>query len=238
MKLSLKNLWQFLILCTAALQTTAFSYKNREDKFVLTTNNILLKTSDLANFFGEDFTSREQWKARPHKDGIGHWSQNLTAFAIHHTAGSSISNADTIKSIQNYQMDARGWSDIGYHFLVGNDGMIFEGRELSWKGAHVKGHNEYSVAISALGCFEETECDGVKYPHTTQLTQLMLNSIGELVGFIAFKSNITHINRNNVRGHREFENTATACPGNIIINYMEDIVAIASKTLKFLKQMV
>lgn len=30
--------------------------------------------------------------------------------------------------VQNYHMDTKGWADIGYNFLVGEDGLAYEGR--------------------------------------------------------------------------------------------------------------
>lgn len=46
---------------------------------------------------------------------------------------------------------ARGWSDIGYHFLIGLDGQIWSGRPIEKIGAHVQGHNTGSVGISYVG---------------------------------------------------------------------------------------
>jgi N-acetylmuramoyl-L-alanine amidase len=31
-----------------------------------------------------------------------------------------------MKATQNYHMDSLGWSDIGYNFLIGEDGRIYE----------------------------------------------------------------------------------------------------------------
>ena len=31
-------------------------------------------------------------------------------------------------SFQNYHMNSLGWSDVGYNFLIGEDGYIYEGR--------------------------------------------------------------------------------------------------------------
>lgn len=57
----------------------------------------------------------------------------------------------------------RGWSGIGYHFVVCNgrknnmeydatyDGMIQSGRPTNKKGAHCKGHNEGSLGICLIG---------------------------------------------------------------------------------------
>ena len=42
------------------------------------------------------------------------------------------------------------WKGIGYHFVVRRDGTIEKGRPVSEKGAHVVGHNKYSIGI----CYE------------------------------------------------------------------------------------
>lgn len=46
---------------------------------------------------------------------------------------------------------ARGWSGIGYHFLIGLNGEIWTGRPIEKIGAHVQGHNTGSVGISYVG---------------------------------------------------------------------------------------
>ena len=45
----------------------------------------------------------------------------------------------------------RGWSQIGYHYVVQLDGTINQGRPLNISGAHVKGHNKYSIGITYVG---------------------------------------------------------------------------------------
>ena len=45
----------------------------------------------------------------------------------------------------------RGWSGIGYHYVVRLDGSIEEGRP-EWKiGAHVKGKNRHSIGVVYIG---------------------------------------------------------------------------------------
>lgn len=45
----------------------------------------------------------------------------------------------------------RGWSGIGYHYVVQLDGSIEEGRP-QWKmGAHVKGYNRHSIGVVYIG---------------------------------------------------------------------------------------
>lgn len=46
---------------------------------------------------------------------------------------------------------ARGFSDIGYHFLIHLDGTIERGRPIEMPGAHAKGYNTKSIGICYVG---------------------------------------------------------------------------------------
>ena len=55
----------------------------------------------------------------------------------------------------------RGWRDIGYHFVIGLDGQVHEGRPIEETGAHTKGHNFDSIGICYIGGVEaERGADG------------------------------------------------------------------------------
>ena len=45
----------------------------------------------------------------------------------------------------------RGFSCIGYHFVIDLDGTIEQGRPINQEGAHVKGHNKRSIGICYIG---------------------------------------------------------------------------------------
>lgn len=47
----------------------------------------------------------------------------------------------------------RGWDDIGYSFLVGQDGNVYEGRGWHHVGAHTQGYNSRGFAASFMGNF-------------------------------------------------------------------------------------
>lgn len=49
----------------------------------------------------------------------------------------------------------RGWSDVGYHYVIRRDGQVEEGRSIDRKGAHVKGHNNDSIGICLIGGVKE-----------------------------------------------------------------------------------
>jgi N-acetylmuramoyl-L-alanine amidase len=44
-----------------------------------------------------------------------------------------------------------GWSDIGYHWLIGIKGELWPGRPEALAGSHIKGHNATSIGICYVG---------------------------------------------------------------------------------------
>ena len=54
-------------------------------------------------------------------------------------------------TIKRWHVKDRGWSDIGYHYVIGLDGRIEAGRAVNRIGAHVKGYNKTSIGICYCG---------------------------------------------------------------------------------------
>ena len=46
---------------------------------------------------------------------------------------------------------ARGFRQIGYHYVIYRDGSIHIGRPLNEAGAHCQGHNAHSIGICYIG---------------------------------------------------------------------------------------
>lgn len=46
---------------------------------------------------------------------------------------------------------AKGWKDIGYHFVIRRNGNVQSGRNIHSVGSHVKGYNAVSVGICLVG---------------------------------------------------------------------------------------
>ncbi|XP_058977456.1 peptidoglycan-recognition protein LE-like [Musca domestica] len=76
---------------------------------------------------------------------------------ISHTATSDSTeqakNIGIIRDIQTFHIETRGWDDIGYNFLIGCDGNVYEGRGWGVEGAHTFSYNRYSIGISFVGTF-------------------------------------------------------------------------------------
>lgn len=52
---------------------------------------------------------------------------------VHHSAGP---RSQTPEAIRRFHMESRGWSDVGYHWLVDQAGEVHAGRDPSLLGAH------------------------------------------------------------------------------------------------------
>lgn len=55
-----------------------------------------------------------------------------------------------VSDLRKMHLD-RGFSDVGYHYVVKRNGDIQKGRLDSAIGAHVKGHNTGSIGICCIG---------------------------------------------------------------------------------------
>lgn len=96
----------------------------------------------------------------------------------------------------------RGWSAIGYHYVIDRDGGVAIGRPETVEGAHAKGHNKGSIGICLIGGHGASENDMFEKNFTTkQQTKLL-----ELIDNIRLRADIVQI-----RGHNEV--AAKACPG-------------------------
>ena len=56
----------------------------------------------------------------------------------------------TTSQIKQWHL-ARGFSDIGYHWVIYRDGSIHQGRDESKVGAHCTGHNTISIGVCYIG---------------------------------------------------------------------------------------
>lgn len=46
---------------------------------------------------------------------------------------------------------AKGWRDIGYHWVITRQGELQTGRPMAQQGAHVRGHNQGNIGICLIG---------------------------------------------------------------------------------------
>lgn len=96
-----------------------------------------------------DITTRAEWNARSPRDRTYVSWRTRTGFMVHYSAANV---NQTVRAIQNYHMDTKGWSDIGYNFLVrATTGEIYEGRGWLIVGAHCAGFNTQNIGVCVIG---------------------------------------------------------------------------------------
>ena len=105
----------------------------------------------------------------------------------------------------------RGWSDIGYHYVVMLDGTIEEGRPLERQGAHVRGHNKGSIGICYVGGLDSD----MKAKDTR--TDAQRASLSAFLEFL-----MVEYPKATLHGHNEF--AAKACPSFIVKNEYKYII--------------
>jgi N-acetyl-anhydromuramyl-L-alanine amidase AmpD len=67
-----------------------------------------------------------------------------------HIVHCSASTHGDVAEIRRWHV-ARGWQDVGYHFVIRPDGEVEVGRMLTEMGAHCEGHNADSVGTCLVG---------------------------------------------------------------------------------------
>ena len=153
--------------------------------------------------------SRTEWGARsPTHDYSPH--PYYIKLTLHHAAGFSADNIDEgkeqLRAIQDLHQFVRGWSDIGYHFVVDKAGNIYQGRPETVIGAHVLDNNTGNIGVCVLGCYHPPELYCGDW-----LTDATTNSLVALYAWISGEYNY---DPNVLRGHRDYPYNNTSCPGN------------------------
>lgn len=133
--------------------------------------------------------------------------RKITEAIVHCTATrpdwwASRSTSQKVKEIRRWHVEDRGWSDIGYHYLIDRDGTVALGRSMERDGAHVQGHNAGTIGISLFGGHGSSEND----PFEANFTPEQDKALRELLADLKQKYGFT-----KVTGHNEY--AAKACPG-------------------------
>ncbi|NXD87657.1 PGRP2 amidase, partial [Halcyon senegalensis] len=149
---------------------------------------------------------RCMWGARPYRGTPKPLTLPLASVYIHHTFMPSApcrtfaECARAMRAMQRFHQDTRGWDDIGYSFVVGSDGYLYQGRGWHWVGAHTKGYNSQGYGVGYVGDFSATSPD----PDTIALVRDELLPCAVRTGRLRWNYTL--------RGHRQMGQTD--CPGN------------------------
>ena len=144
--------------------------------------------------------------------------RKITEIIIHCSATVEGRNY-TVETIRKWHK-AKGWQDIGYHYVIGLDGKIFKGRPEEQVGAHCIGHNANSIGICYIGGLNKD-----KKPKDTR-TEAQKTAIRALCMDLKIKYPAA-----SIHGHNEFSTKHCPC-----FNVQEELKNMEAKMLSSPKQ--
>ncbi|XP_041362760.1 peptidoglycan-recognition protein SC2-like [Gigantopelta aegis] len=160
--------------------------------------------------------SRSEWGARSPRSR-SYRRLPVSEVIIHHSDTPSCYTSSSckarVRSIQNHHMNTNRWSDIGYNFLVGEDGRVYEGRGWNKVGAHARGYNSRSVGICMIGDFMSSIPNGAA-----------LNAVRGLLAMGLSQGKLTSYYR--LRGHSDVG--ATSCPGSTLYYILSSLKLLSA----------
>jgi N-acetyl-anhydromuramyl-L-alanine amidase AmpD len=110
---------------------------------------------------------------------------------------------------------ARGFTDIGYHFVIRRSGEVEKGRPVEKAGAHVKWHNATTIGICLVGGRDDVPVEGATSEMAKQelqwefnYTEAQLDALVKLVRELQAEHKVKE-----VLGHRDYKGVTKRCPG-------------------------
>ena len=122
-----------------------------------------------------------------------------------HTSASPQGRGDNAETIHRWHKE-KGWSGIGYHDVILEDGTIQSGRPHYWKGAHVGSLNKDTIGVCLIGMGGDA-------------TAQQLDSLS---GYINYMYAI-HDKLEDVRGHYQCSEAKARCPGFDVPEWLESV---------------
>lgn len=124
--------------------------------------------------------------------------RRITEIIVHCTATPE-GRECSVKEIRQWHL-ARGFSDIGYHYVIHLDGSLENGRDVDLSGAHCTGHNTNSIGVCYVGgCGKDGKTP--KDTRTEEQKVVLLSLLFDLKKMYPGAK---------IYGHRDFANKA--CP--------------------------
>ena len=174
-------------------------------------------------------------------------TQKLT---IHHTATANgdADPAATVRAIYRYQAVDRGFGDIGYQYLIDEQGRVYEGRYSGddaypahdatgtnvVTAAHIGGYNSGNTGIALLGTLTSVDATAAARGALEQLLRELVSRHGiDPHGAALYVNPVDGTTKNvaNISGHRDW--AATECPGGTLyarLPAIRDAVAATTPT--------
>lgn len=145
-----------------------------------------------------EVVTRAGWNARhPTKPITSVAIGRKTEFIVHHSGGPAM---QSVRAIQDWCMDKRGFRDIDYNLLIDQHGKVYLGRGWAAVGSQAIGHNTAGIGVCVIGR------DQLSPEARVSLRWLYTEAIRKAG------------HKLTIRGHRDVDQTD--CPGDRITTWM------------------
>ena len=152
------------------------------------------------------------------------YSKEINLLVVHHTAitvtGDARTGAEKVRALYTYHADNRGWGDIGYHYVIDDEGQIYEGKsggKLVVAG-HAYCHNVDTIGIAMLGNFD------IEKPTQVQMKSLqwLLSDLSKTYNIDPSKNTEYHgATLPPIVGHGDL--LKTDCPGYYVKKTLDQV---------------
>jgi len=115
------------------------------------------------------------------------------------------------ETIKGWHVNERGWSDIGYHYVIELDGSIIEGRKEERNGAHAAGYNSNSIGV----CYVGGKTKDMKMPKDTRTEDQIISMFWLLKNLKDKYPEVQIIGHNNI--------STKDCPSFDVEKWVKDV---------------
>lgn len=152
------------------------------------------------------------------------YSPSVRMLVVHHTAmmirNDPRSPLERVRALYQYHAGTLGWGDIGYHYIIDEDGTIYEGRA---GGANVVGGHAYCANVGTLGIVLLGNFE-VEEPSQIQVLSLqwLLKELVDRYNLNPRNPTLFHgESKEIIVGHRDV--VSTACPGYFLAGVLDQV---------------
>ena len=122
-----------------------------DGKFGPLTEEAVMEFQTAHGLTADGIVGAKTWAAlKSAEDGVFKKSTRTINEIIVHCSATPEGKDYTLDTIRQWHRQ-RGFSDIGYHYVIHPDGTVEEGRDVNIAGAHCSGHNSKSIGICYIG---------------------------------------------------------------------------------------
>lgn len=140
-----------------------------------------------------------------------HVSRRTINRIIVHCTATPEGRVETVESIRMMHK-AKGWADIGYHYLIGLNGERWNGRNVNLVGAHCEGYNTNSIGVCYVGgCDKNMKAKDTRTDKQKAALIALLKDLRKLYP------------KAKIVSHRDLDRKGKACPSFDATNEYKNI---------------